>query len=336
MARFGGNLASCGRARFLAVIALLLAAALPAACSDESRDSEAAEGRIRAVATVGMVGDLVRGVGGDRVEVVVLIGSGVDPHLHKPTRTDLATLLAADLIVANGLHLEGRMDEALAGAARSGTPVVEVATAIVEATGLRGPDGGLPGDPHLWMDPSLWARGIAPIVAALCELDPAGAEVYRRNGERYVEQLAGLDAAAEASLASVPEAARVLVTAHDAFGYFGARYGFEVIGVQGLSTESEAGVRDLERIVDLLVTRGIPAVFIESSVSPRNVEALQAGALARGHEVRLGGELFSDAMGPAGAPTGNYLGMIRHNVATIAAALGGELPSEEASRSALP
>jgi manganese/zinc/iron transport system substrate-binding protein len=292
------------------------------------RDSDAtaaprpdADARPLVVATTGMVADLVRGVGGDRVRVETLIAPGTDPHLYKPTRTDLGRIVRADLLVANGLHLEGRLDEALRRAEDAGRRVCRVADDLPRDR-LLADEAGDHADPHVWMDPSLFALAIAPIRAALSEIAPAHAATFRTNAERLTDDLAALDAETEAALALVPPHRRVLVTAHDAFGYLGRRYGFEVVGIQGISTESEAGVRDLRRLVDLLVERDLPAVFVESTVPPRQVEALIAGAAARGRSVSIGGELFSDAMGAAGTPEGTYPGMIRHNARTIAEALG--------------
>jgi manganese/zinc/iron transport system substrate-binding protein len=272
-----------------------------------------------------MVADLVRGVGGDRVRVETLIAPGTDPHLYKPTRTDLGRIVRADLLVANGLHLEGRLDEALRRAEDAGRRVCRVADDLPRDR-LLADETGDHADPHVWMDPSLFALAIAPIRAALSEIAPAHAATFRVNADRMTDDLAALDAETEAALALVPPHRRVLVTAHDAFGYLSRRYGFEVVGIQGISTESEAGVRDLRRLVDLLVDRDLPAVFVESTVPPRQVEALIAGAAARGRSVSIGGELFSDAMGAAGTPEGTYPGMIRHNARTIAEALGAPDP----------
>ena len=321
----------CGPRRALVAasvwcFAVVASIVLPA-CSERSAEKPPGEGaaRLRAVATTGMVADLVREVGGDRVEVETLIAPGIDPHLHKPTRSDLAKILEADIVFANGLLLEGRMVDSLERAAASGRRVHLVAPEILERLDSA-PGPALAADPHLWMDPVVWAIGIDVARDALVAADPGGAAVYRENAERYRAELESLDAYAAGVLASVPPERRVLVTAHDAFGWFGQRYGYEVLAIQGLSTESEAGVRDIERLVDVLVDRGVPAVFIESTVAPRHIEALRAGASARGHEVAIGAELFSDAMGAGGTYEGTYLGMLDHNATSIAAALGGDVP----------
>jgi manganese/zinc/iron transport system substrate-binding protein len=280
------------------------------------------------VATVGMIEDVTRHIAGDRAEVIGLMGAGVDPHLYKPTRSDIGRIMSADVIFYNGLLLEGKMADALIRAATSGKKVYAV-TELLDEQYLLEPEEfeGLY-DPHVWMDPAAWSRTIDVIRDKLIEFDADGKENYLRNADAYREQLAELDAYAERVMSSVPERQRILVTAHDAFNYFGRRFGFEVLGIQGLSTESEAGVRDIENLVDLLVERNIGAVFVETTISDRNVKALISGAKARGHEVVIGGELFSDAMGNAGTYEGTYIGMIDHNVTTVARALGGEAPDK--------
>ncbi len=278
------------------------------------------------VTTTAQVGDLVRGVAGDRATVISLMGAGVDPHLYRAARSDIVRMSRADMVFVNGLHLEGRMGEMLDDLAGQ-KPVVAVAEGLPETILLDGGYGGGRFDPHVWMDVNAWIAAAARVRDALIAFDPAGTEAYRVNGETYIAQLAALDSYARQVLGSVPEASRVLVTAHDAFNYFGRAYGFEVIGIQGISTESEAGLRRIEEIVDLLVSRRIGAVFVETSVSDRNVRALIDGARARGHEVRIGGSLYSDAMGEPGTYEGTYIGMIDHNVTVIARALGGTAPA---------
>jgi manganese/zinc/iron transport system substrate-binding protein len=280
----------------------------------------------RIVTTVGMIESVVRAIAADRAEVVGLMGSGVDPHLYKPTRSDVKEIMRADVLFYNGLLLEGKMTDALIRAATSGKKVHAV-TELLDGQFLLEPDEfeGLY-DPHVWMDPAAWSGTIDVIRNKLIEFDPQGEEVYSQNAELYRTKLLALDQYCEQVLDSVPETKRVLVTAHDAFNYFGRRFGYEVVGIQGLSTESEAGVRDIEALVELLVKRQIGAVFVESTVSERNIKALISGAKARGHDVIIGGELFSDAMGDTGTYEGTYIGMIDHNVTAIARALGGEAP----------
>lgn len=284
--------------------------------------------RLRIVATTGMIEDVVRGVTGDRATVEGLMGPGIDPHLFKPTRADVQKLMQADVIFYNGLLLEGKMTDSLIRAATAGKKVFAV-TELLDDSYLLEPDGfeGLY-DPHVWMDPVAWSRTVEIIRDKLLEQDPDGASIYRANADQYTTKLAELDSYALRVLHSVPEKQRVLVTAHDAFNYFGRKYGYEVVAIQGISTESEAGVQDIERLVDLIVDRKIGAVFVESTVSERNINALVAGAKARGHNVVIGGELFSDAMGAAGTYEGTYIGMIDHNVTVIARALGGDAPEK--------
>ncbi len=279
------------------------------------------------VATTGMVRDVVAAVAGDRAVVTGLLGAGVDPHLYTPTRADIQSLMNAEAIFYNGLLLEGKMTDALIRAATSGKPVHAVTESIDESSLLEPEDFEGHYDPHVWMDPSAWMRTIDVVRDALTALDPEGASVFASNAKAYRERIEALDAYAAGVLATVPESARVLITAHDAFNYFGERYTYEVVGIQGISTESEAGVRAIDGIVTLLVERSVGAVFVESTVSDRSVRAIIEGARSKGHTVVIGGELFSDAMGDQGTYEGTYIGMIDHNVTTIARALGGEAPA---------
>ncbi len=278
------------------------------------------------VTTTGMIGDLVGSIVGDRGTVTVLMGEGVDPHLFKPTASDVRRLLAADLVFHNGLFLEGRMGSVLSQV--EGPLGMSVAvTADLPPSSLLQPEGAeAHPDPHVWMDVQAWSSTIALIVDALCEIDPEGCDSFGMNATVLVAELAELDQYVREVIGSIPPDQRVLVTAHDAFGYFGRAYGLNVQGIQGISTESEAGLADMNRLVQRLVDGSIPAVFVESSVSEKNVRALVEGAAAQGHPVVIGGELFSDAMGAPGSWEGTYPGMIDHNASTIARALGGDVP----------
>lgn len=293
--------------------------------SDTADADPAAGGRYQVVGTVGMITDVVRNIAADRAAVVGLIGEGVDPHLYKPTRKDVVTLNQADVVFYNGLRLEGAMTDLLERLATTDKPVRAVTATILGETDylLEKDDGSARTDPHVWMDVAGWIRAVPVIVDTLATYDSANAVAYQQNGDVYIEKLRALDAYAREALATIPAEKRVLVTAHDAFQYFGRAYGLEVRGIQGISTESEAGVRDLENLIDFIVERELPAVFVESSVGDKNVRALVEGARARGHTVAIGGTLFSDAMGPAGSYEGTYIGMIDHNVTTITNALGG-------------
>ena len=275
------------------------------------------------VATTGMVGDVVQAVGGDTVTVNVLIGEGVDPHLYRPRASDVRAILNADAVFYNGLHLEGRMGEVLERASARGREVVAIAEVIPKDKQLRPEDDGGSSDPHVWMDAELWSSTIGPVTEALCKMDPKNSQLYKANSARAAKQYKDLDTYARLMIETIPVKSRVLVTAHDAFGYFGKAYGLEVRGIQGVNTESEAGLADINQLVEFIVTNDIPAVFVESSVSKKNVQALIEGAAARGHTLSIGGELFSDAMGTPGTWEGTYPGMIDHNVNTITSSLGG-------------
>jgi manganese/zinc/iron transport system substrate-binding protein len=312
-----------GSAAIRGAIALFFAvAAIAGAGQAEARDQ-----KLKAVATTGMVGDAARAVAGDRAVVEVLMGPGVDPHLYRQTRADVIRLSGADVIFYNGLYLEAQLEPLLLQLAKA-KPVIAVAEAAPRDRLLAHDEYKDKFDPHVWMDPELWSAAVIAIRDALSAADPDGRAVYEANAVAYLKQLERLADYARRVLASVPKEARLLVTAHDAFNYFGRAYGFEVRGVQGMSTESEAGLKAIEDLVVLLVERDIPAIFVESSVSERNVQALIEGAKARGRDVVIGGELFSDAMGPDGAYEGTYLGMIDHNVTVISRALGGEAPEQ--------
>ena len=281
----------------------------------------------RALSTVAMVGDLVREIGGVSVRAETLIGEGVDPHLFRPTRADIARLLGADILFANGHRLEGRMGDVLARAAANGKPVVLVAESLPRAKLRANPDYPDAADPHVWMDPVLWAEAAGSIAAGLARVLPDSAAVFDANLAALRNRLAALHEYGARVMGSIPPRQRLLVTAHDAFGYFAARYGLEVDSIQGLSTESEANLARIEALVRSLVERRIPAVFAESSVPDRAVRALIEGAGARGQRVALGGTLFSDSMGKPGTYEGSYIGMMDHNFTTIARALGGEAPA---------
>jgi manganese/zinc/iron transport system substrate-binding protein len=297
----------------LAICALVI---LAGCAGGTARD----DGRLSVVATTGQVADLARQVGGEHVRVTALMGPGIDPHLYKASAGDVDRLRLADLIVYNGLHLEARMGDVLEGLS-SRKPTLAVAEAIPADRLLSSPDYPDAHDPHVWFDVQLWRLGIEPLAARLTELDPANAEAYRARAAAYAEELDRLDAELRATFATIPDGRRVLVTAHDAFGYFGRAYGFDVRGLQGTSTATEAGTADMQDLAAFIAERRIPAIFVETSVSTRALEAVRAAVRARGFEVRLGGALYSDALGDAGTPAGTYAGMVRHNAATITAAL---------------
>ncbi len=278
------------------------------------------------IATVAMVGDVVREVSGGRFRAETLIGEGVDPHLFRPTRSDIAKLLGADAVFANGHRLEGRMADVLDRVRAAGKPVVLMAESLPRGRLRANADYPDAADPHVWMDPTLWAEAAGAVAEALARLAPDGREGFADNLARFRARCARLDQYAQEAMGGIPANAKVLVTAHDAFSYFGARYGLEIESIQGLSTEAEANLAAIEALVRKLVERRVPAVFAESSVPDRAVRALIEGAGARGQRVALGGNLFSDAMGRSGSYEGTYEGMMDHNITTIARALGGRVP----------
>lgn len=300
-------------------LASLLLAPIFAACSAaESRPI--AERTVRITATTSIVADLARSIGGTRVEVTGLMGPGIDPHLYKASEGDVRRLADADLIAYNGLHLEAKMADVLAQLG-SRRPTVAVAEAVPAERLLSPPEFAGTFDPHVWHDPSLWRLAVERLSDALAQLDTTHASVYRENAASYLATLDSLDSWAREQVATVPAGFRVLVTAHDAFNYFGRAYGIEVRGLQGISTATEAGTADVRELAEFIAGRRIPAVFVESSISPRTIEAVQSAVRARGHQVRIGGELFSDALGDPGTPPGTYAGMMRSNVQTIVTAL---------------
>ena len=313
------------RASRRGVLGLALGAALALGVAPMT-PAKAAE-PLSVVATTGMIADAARQVGGDLVEVQGLMGPGVDPHAYRQTRTDIVAMADADLVLWNGLYLEAQMEEFLLELGQE-RPVVAVAEAVPANLLIGHEDYEGRYDPHLWMNPNLWSRVVINIRDALVEVHPEGAATFNANADTYLESLRDLARYTTEVLSSVPTESRVLLTAHDAFNYFGNAYGFEVVGIQGISTESEAGLQRIAELVDMLVDRDIRAVFVETTVSDRNIRALIEGASARGHEVVIGGELFSDAMGEPGTYEGTFMGMIDHNATVISRALGGEAPAD--------
>ncbi|MBB4210605.1 manganese/zinc/iron transport system substrate-binding protein [Rhodothalassium salexigens DSM 2132] len=277
----------------------------------------------RVVATIAQIGEPLARIAGDALRVTSLMGPGVDPHLYRPTRSDILALTRADLIVWTGQTLESKMAGAIRRLGRRSAQVALIDHLPPERL-LQDADNKR--DPHLWMDVGLWRTALGAGVAALVRLAPDEADAIRARADAYFAELGALDAYVSQVMAGVPERRRVLITAHDAFAYFGRAYQIQVEGVQGTSTETEAGLKDIERLVRLIVERDLAAVFAETSVSDRNVTALIEGAAARGHDVVLGGKLFSDAMGEPGTYLGTYVGMLDHNGTTIARALGGAPP----------
>ncbi|MBL7661726.1 zinc ABC transporter substrate-binding protein [bacterium] len=291
-------------------------------CLAYSVSVQAADKKISIVTTTSMVADAVRVVGGKRVQVQALMGEGVDPHLYKASPGDLKLLTDAEIIFYNGLHLEGKMAEILEKLSKK-KPVYAVASGI-DTKLLRQPSEFMGQyDPHIWFDVTLWKQVVSYIAKVLIQRDPAGAEYYQLQEQKYQAELDRLHAEVLSKIATIPVAKRVLITAHDAFGYFGRAYAIEVRGIQGISTDSEASIQEMNALVDLISSRKIKAVFIESSVPQKAIEALIEGAASRGHKVEIGGQLYSDAMGKEGTAEATYLGMFRFNVSKIVEALHG-------------
>lgn len=298
--------------------AVVLVTALAAGCGPGA--DGAADRPLTIVATTNLVADVARAVAGEHAEVQALMGPGVDPHLYKASEGDVRRLSEADVILYNGLHLEGKITDILVKMAR-GRPVVALGEGIPEEALREPPEFAGQYDPHVWFDVSLWRQTLPVVAEELAALDPEHAADYRANAQEYAAELDELDAWVEAQIDSLPPERRVLITAHDAFGYFGRRYGMQVVGIQGISTLAEAGLQDIERVVDLVVDSEVPAIFVESSVPRRTVISVQEAVRSRGRELAIGGELFSDALGAEGSPEGTYPGMVRHNVETIVEAL---------------
>lgn len=299
-------------------------------CSREGGDggvkNRDGSGVINIVATTGMITDIAQVVGGEHVKVRGLMGPGVDPHLYKASAGDVALLSGADLIFYNGLHLEGKMSEIFEQMKKRGINTVAVTDSIDRSLLETPPQFEGNYDPHVWFDVTMWMKAVESVRDTLLSADPQNADAYRANTEAYLTELSALNEYVQSKANLLPEDKRVLITAHDAFSYFGRRYGFEVRGLQGISTVSEAGTQDVQNLAAFIVERRIPAIFVESSVPPKFIEAVQAAVEAKGFDVKVGGSLYSDAMGNPGTPDGTYIGMVRHNIDTIVGALlnGGQ------------
>ena len=278
--------------------------------------------KIKVVATTSMIADLVQVVGGEHVDVSGLMGPGVDPHLYKASEGDVTRMAGADLVVYNGLHLEGKMTEVFEQMAKRGIATVAVAQdAIPDSLRLKSVTYAGNYDPHVWFDVTLWQKVANHMHLVLSEMSPTHREVFAANASQYIEDMSALNAYILEQAARVPEEQRVLITSHDAFGYFGRAYNFEVHALQGLSTATEAGTADVQKLAEFVAKRRIPALFIESSVSPRGIEAVKAAVEARNFKVKIGGYLYSDALGSPDGPEGTYLGTVKYNIDTIVRAL---------------
>ncbi|MDL4862352.1 zinc ABC transporter substrate-binding protein [Halomonas elongata] len=300
---------------------LSMAAALVAAPAMAQQASP-----VQAVATTGMVGDVIGQVGGECVEVTTLMGPGVDPHLYQASARDVSTFQKAEMIFYSGYSLEGQLGDVLERFSEI-KPTVAVAPSSIDTGSLITVQDVYGIDPHLWMDVALWSQIVPTIAESLSEARPDCQSRIQDNASRYTEQLEALHQWVKESIASIPEQQRILVTAHDAFNYFGRAYGIEVAGIQGISTETETGVADIREMAQVVVDREVPSVFVESTINPRTVEAVIEAAREKGQEVSIGGQLYSDAMGEAGTADGTYIGMLYRNTRHIVEALGGETPA---------
>ncbi|WP_191560506.1 metal ABC transporter solute-binding protein, Zn/Mn family [Metabacillus idriensis] len=304
--------------RFTILISILALSGLLTACSQETQGK--ADGQIKVTTTTAQIADVARNVGGDHVDLESLMGPGIDPHLYQASQGDIQKLNKAEIIFYNGLHLEGKMGTIFEKMSNE-KPTVAVASAIPENKLINDKANAKAHDPHVWFDISLWIHTVDKVEEELSKMSPENKEEFAENAAAYKKELEEMDQYAKEQVETIPEESRVLVTAHDAFTYFGNAYGFEVMGLQGLSTDSEYGLRDVQNLVDVLVEREIKAVFVESSISEKSINAVVEGSKKKDHEVVIGGELYSDAMGEEGTEEGTYLGMFKHNIDTIVSSL---------------
>lgn len=310
------------RTRFPSILLVfVLLSLMLSACG--TAQSAAADGRLRVVATTGQVADAAAIVGGDRAQVTALMGPGIDPHLYVASEGDVNRLQQADLIFYNGLFLEAQLAQVLSQIGER-KPAIAVAEAIDPTLLLAWDAYDDQFDPHVWFDVTLWIQAVEAVRDAYTTADPDNAATYAANAAAYIDELTALHDEMLALAATVPAEQRILITAHDAFTYFGQAYGFEVRGLQGISTATEASAADVRELADFIAERRVPAIFVESSVPVRTIEAVQAAVASRGVTVTIGGELYSDALGDADSPGGTYVGMVRHNMTTIVHALRGE------------
>ena len=275
---------------------------------------------LHVVATTGMLYDAVINIVGNRMTAEVIMGPGVDPHLYKATQGDLSKLNKADLIVYNGIQLEGKMSEILAQLGRQ-KKVVAAASVIPDSLLLASADYEGSYDPHVWFDVKRWKHVVSAVEKSVAELDPENKVLYQSNGAAYLKKLDSLDQYVKNRLEEIPPTQRILITAHDAFGYFGDAYGMQVEGLQGMSTVAEFGLKDIANLIDLVIDNNIKAIFVETSVSEKSINAVVTGCREKGHQVSIGGSLFSDAMGEPGTEEGTYIGMFKSNINTIVEAL---------------
>jgi len=287
-------------------------------CKKEVKDPNQ---KLKVVTTTSMITDLVKNIGGDAIEVQGLMGSGVDPHLYKASEGDVSKLVNADLIFYNGLHLEGKLVEVFEKMESQNIKTIAIGESLEKNTLIGSDYFASNYDPHIWFDVTNWKIITAFVIKKLSIQEPKNADIFKKNGEKYLSKLQSLETKLQSTIASLPKEKRILVTAHDAFSYFGKAYDFDVVGLQGLSTATEAGVQDVQKLANFIIDNKVKAIFVESSVPKRTIEALQAAVTSKNHEVVIGGTLYSDALGNIGTVEGTYIGMFEYNVNTIVNAL---------------
>ncbi|EDP97139.1 zinc ABC transporter substrate-binding protein [Kordia algicida OT-1] len=297
---------------------ILLAVFTIISCKNEVKKQN---GKLQIVTTTTMITDMVATIGGTKVDVKGLMGSGVDPHLYKASEGDVTKLFNADVIIYNGLHLEGKLEDIFEKMRKQQKKTIAVSDAIDKSGLIRSEYFASSYDPHIWFHIDYWKQATRFVIDELKKLDPKNAEYFEEKGQKYIERLTTLAKEVSEEIQVLPVEKRILVTAHDAFNYFGKLHNFEVVGLQGLSTATEAGVQDVQKLASFIIEKDIKAIFVESSVPKRTIEALQAAVQSKDHEVAIGGTLYSDALGDAGTEEGTYIGMYKYNVSTIVNAL---------------
>ena len=290
-------------------------------CLSSCNDVAPSDGKLNVITTTTMITDLVKTIGGDQIHVQGLMGSGVDPHLYKASEGDVTKLAKANLIFYGGLHLEGKLIEVFEKMKGRNMTTIAVSDALDKSTLIGSENFASNYDPHIWFDVQNWELITNFVVKKLSEANPEDANLFETNGKKYIQELEALDIEIREIISTLPEDRRILVTAHDAFNYFGQAYGFQVVGLQGLSTATEAGVQDVQNLANFIIDKKIKAIFVESSVPRRTIEALQAAVTSKNHQVVIGGTLYSDALGNDGTVEGTYIGMFKYNVNTIVNAL---------------
>ena len=296
---------------------ILLVYATLSSCNTNKKEN----GKLNVVTTTTMITDLVKNIGKDSININGLMGSGVDPHLYKASEGDVTKLVNADVIFYNGLHLEGKLVEVFEKMGSSTKTPIALGEEIDKSTLIGSDYFASNYDPHVWFNIEYFKQFTQKVTAVLIEKDAKNAKYYKANETEYLAKLNALQKTIISKIETLPKDKRILVTAHDAFNYFGKNYGFEVIGLQGLSTATEAGVKDVQNLANFIIEKQLKAVFVESSVPKRTIEALQKAVNAKGHDVQIGGTLYSDALGNAGSEEGTYIGMFKYNVNTIVNAL---------------